>query len=96
VKSKLLGVIAITLAFGVIVQARIGETEAQIALRYGEAGVRLVIDQDDLGNVQRGYNFHDLTVVVAFQNGSTVCESSLSKRMRRVAMKFRLTKLTQF
>ena len=74
-RGKLLGAIVIVLTIWTSAQARVGETEDQIALRYSTAGFRPLESRDPLGNEQRGYKFREFIVVVSFENGACVCET---------------------
>jgi len=74
-KTKLIGIIAIALAISSNAQARPGETEAQVASRYGvAAGSQPVTGHDVLGNEQRSYHFRNYIVIVTFENGESICE----------------------
>ena len=82
-KTKLAGMIAIALAIGGNAQARPGETEAQVASRYGvAAGSQPVTGHDALGNEQRTYRLHNYITVVTFENGESICEA-IQKRAEK-------------
>lgn len=73
-KKALLGIVSLALALGTA-QARIGETEEATTQRYNEAGAQPFASKDELGDDQLGYRFRDFTIVVSFENGTSVCES---------------------
>jgi len=57
------------------VKAVPGETESQIAHRYGVTpGSQPVSGHDLLGNEQRTYHFKQYKVIVTFEEGTSICE----------------------
>ena len=68
-------IIALLLAIETSAQARIGETEHQIALRYSRVGIPSLEGRDPLGNTQHAYKFRQFIVMVSFENGFSVCET---------------------
>jgi hypothetical protein len=68
-------IIALLLAIETSAQARIGETEHQIALRYSRVGIPSLEGRDPLGNTQHAYKFRQFIVMVSFENGFSVCEN---------------------
>ena len=78
---------AIALAIASPAKAIPGETEAQIARRFGvAAGSQPITGHDPLGNEQRTYHFRNYTVVVTFENGESICEE-FQKQTEKVSEK---------
>lgn len=59
--------------------ARVGETEEQIAARYGPPPPQPADQRDELGNPRRVYKLHDFIVVISFEDGRSVSESFLKQ-----------------
>ena len=68
-------IIALLLAIENSAQARIGETEHHITLRYSRVGTPSLEGRDPLGNTQHAYKFRQFIVMVSFENGFSVCET---------------------
>jgi hypothetical protein len=68
-------IIALLLAIESSAQARIGEAEHHIRLRYSSVSIPSLEGRDPLGNKQHAYKFRQFIVMVSFENGFSVCEN---------------------
>jgi hypothetical protein len=85
---KTILVIAMLLAIENRAQARIGEAEHHIVLRYSSVAIPSLEGRDPLGNKHHAYKFRQFIVMVSFENGFSVCETFF-KRTDGANEKFR-------
>ncbi len=76
-RTALSGIVTLALTLSAA-QARVGETEKQVAQRYGApsgGGYGRTVATDPMGNAPLVYNFHDFTITVIYLEGVSVAEN---------------------
>ena len=80
---------AILLAIENSAQARIGEAEHHIVLRYSRVAIPSLEGPDPLGNKHHAYKFRQFIVMVSFENGFSVCETFFKRAVGTNEKRFR-------
>lgn len=81
------GIVCLALALSAA-QARVGETEEQVARRYGapsDSGYGTTVAPDSMGNVPLVYNFHDFTITVIYLEGVSVAENFMKFEGKQIS-----------